>query len=359
MATQVITSLPMWLSGCTYDANGGSDLRNSGVTSLLYDVGIVTGNAIGVLGGVIGGAGLIVAAGTGMTVTVQPGSYVVPNSTTPTAGGYVSTLPSLATLTVQTADPSNPRIDIVVAFVSDVGSSASFGAVEIITGTAAPTPVAPSAPPNSITLGTLTIPAGTTVITSGMIADQRPFTTTTGGVLVAPKNTVTGYRGQIAYDKASQSFYHNNNVSNATQLKVLPWQPVLTTRSSDFSWNGSEVTILSTTFTSDGYTDVECFFKWPGVYCTRGGGNIYNVVFRMYIDSTQVDGYFTPNDPADSNPHSGGSWSYYTSPAIGDTPSAGTHTLKVTGQNMTGNYTTAVYGRSTNKIILRAKPSSM
>ena len=361
MATSVNTSLPQWLSGCTYDANSGTDLRNSGVTATFFDEGIVNGagglgSTVAVLGGVIGGAGLSVYANTGMTVNVQPGSFVVPNSGTPTAGGYVSTLVSTATLTVQTADPTNPRIDIVVANVVDNGNNTSFGQVQIITGTAAPSPSAPTAPANSITAAQINVAAGATSITSGMITDTRPFTTTTGGVLVAAKGSVIGYRGQIAFDPPSSSFYHNTNASNVTQLHVLPWAPVITTRSSDFSWNGSETTILTATFTCDGYTDVEAFFKWPGVYCTRGGGNIYNVVWRMYIDSTQVDGYFTPNDPADSNPHSGGSWAYFTSPATGDTPSAGTHTVKVTGQNLTGNYTTAVYGRSTNKIILRVEP---
>lgn len=359
MATQVNTSLPMWLAGCTYDANSGNDLRNSSISAMFYDQGIAGGGGtIGVRGGVIGGSGLAVAAGTGMTVTVGPGHFVVPNSGTPTAGGYASTLSSTATLTVQTADPSNPRIDIVVAFVSDVGSSSSFGAVEIITGTAAPSPSAPSAPANSITLAQITVSAGATSITNSMIADVRPYTTATGGVLVATKGSVAGYAGQIAYDKQSGAFYHNNGSSPA-QMHVLPWEPVITTRSSDLTWNGSETTILTATFTSDGNTDVEAFFKWPAVYSTRGASNSFNVVFRMYIDSTQIDGLFTPDDAADGNPHSGGAWSYYTSPAIGDTPSSGTHTLKVTAQNLSGNYSTAVYGRSTNKIILRIEPVAM
>lgn len=360
MATSVITSLPKWLAGCTYDASGGNDLRNSDVTATYYDVGIVSGtNTIGLLGGVVGGAGLVVSPGTGMTANIQPGSFVVPNTASPTAGGYSSTLVSQATLTVQTADPTNPRIDIIVAMVVDNGDNTSYGAVEIITGVAAATPSAPSAPANSITLARISVPAGAASITSGMLTDTRPFTTTTGGILVAQKGAVTGYLGQIAYDKASGSFYHNSNVSNATQLKVLPWSPAIATRSSAFNWGGSETTVLTATITTDGYTDAEVFFKWPGVSCSRGSAYQFNVVFRMYIGSTQVDGYFTPSDVADGNTHSGGSWSYYTSSAIGDTPSAGTHTVKVTAQNLSGNYSTSIYGYSTNKIILRAKPVSM
>jgi hypothetical protein len=359
MATSVNTSLPMWLTGCTYDGSSGNDLRNSGVTAYFYDPGITSSSTIGLRSGVVGGAGLFVSPGTGMNVAVQPGSFVVANSSSATSGGYASTLVSQATLSVAAADPTNPRIDIIVAYVSDVGSSSSFGAVAIITGTAAPSPSAPSAPANSITLGQLSVPAGTSTITSGLITDQRTFTTTTGGVLIAGKGSVSGYAGQIAYDPGSGSHYHNNNTSSATQLKVLPWAPVLTSRTSNFTWGGSETTILSVTFTTDGYTDVQIFFKWPGVFSTRGSSFTFNTTFRMYIDSTQVDGLFTPNDAADGNTHSGGSWSYFTSGSTGDTPSAGAHTAKVTCQNVSGNFTTGIYGISNNKQILRVAPVSM
>jgi hypothetical protein len=364
MVTSANTSLPIWLAGCVYDASGGNDLRNSSVTAMYYDQGIVSGTggspgtAIGVRGGVIGGAGLWCYPGTGMSFLVQPGSFVVPNSATPTAGGYAATLATQATLTVQTADPTNTRIDIVVAYVNDVGTSASFGAVAILTGVAAATPSAPTPPANSITLAQISVPAGTTTITSALITDKRPFTTATGGILVAPIGSVTGYVGQIAYDQPSGRFYHNNNNASSTQLRVLPWAPVITTQSTVFNWGGAETTVLSATMTTDGYTDVQIFFKWPGISSSHSGYN-YNVVYRMYIDSTQVDGFFTPNDPADGSTHSGGSWSYFTSSTTGDTPSSGTHTVRVTAQNLSGNYSTNIYGVSTNKIILRVSPVSL
>lgn len=359
MATSVTTSLPMWLAGCTYDANGGNDLRNSGVTAYFYDQGIVTGSTIGVLGGVVGGAGLRISAATGMTVTVQPGSFVVPNSGTPTAGGYAATLASQATLTVQTADPSNPRIDIVVANVVDNGNNTSFGQVQIITGTPAPSPTVPSAPANSITLAQITVTAGASAITSGMISDTRPFTTTTGGVLRAPVGTVTGYSGQIAYDPASGRFYHNNNTSNATQLHILPWQAATVTAASNVTVTSSETTILSTNVTTDGYTDIEIFFKWPGLNASQTGSPSFNAQFNMYIGSSLVDSVYTAMATANANTQAGGAWSYYTSSATADTPSAGTHTVKVTCQRHFGSFNFAVAGFAASNILLRVKPVSM
>lgn len=361
MATSVNTSLPLWLAGCTYDGSGGNDLRNSGVTAMVFDPGIVAGSTVNVRGGVLGGAGLLVGAGTGMTVTVQPGSFVVPNSGTPTAGGYIATLTSQATLTVQTADPSNPRIDIVVANVVDNGNSTSFGEVQIITGVAAPSPSAPSAPANSITLCQITVTAGASAITSGMLSDQRPFTTAAGGILVAPIGSVIGYTGMIAYDKASGRFYHNNNTSNATQLHVLPWEPVVvTTATSTSVVNTNTPTVLSTTITTDGYTDIEITFKWPGLLSTAGGGVTFQMIFTMYIDSTAVDAIFTAEATGDGYSQAGGSWQYYTNSAQGTTPSAGTHTVKVTAQlHKTTNITASVDAFSGNNTILRVEPVPM
>lgn len=363
MATQVNTSLPMWLAGCTYDGNGGTDLRNSSITTTFYDQGASGGaGTIGLLGGVVGGAGLQVSAGTGMSVNVSPGSFVVPNTASPTSGGYASTLSSTANLAVLTADPSNSRIDIIVAYVSDVGSSSSFGAVEIITGMAAASPSAPSAPANAITLGQVTVPAGATSITSGMISDVRPFTVAAGGVLVAPKGAVTGYTGQIAFDKPSGSFYHNDNSSSATQLHVLPWEPVVVKRTSlvGVSGSGSETTVLTTTITTDGYTDIEIFFKCPAISSTTThSGGIMRVEFRMYVDSTEIDTFYSAEANADTLWQAGVAWSYYTSSATADTPSAGTHTIKITAQNTASSIAYNLQATTASNILLRVEPVAM
>lgn len=329
MATSVVTSEPQWLEGCTYDGNGGNDLRLSGPAAYFYDEGIVTGSVTGVLSGVIGGAGLQVSAGGAMTVAVQPGGYVVQNTGTPAAGGYVSKLAQQATLTVQTADPANPRIDIVVAYVSDVGTSSSSGAVEIITGTAAASPSAPSAPANSITLAQLTIPAATTTVTSGMITDERPFTTAAGGVLVAPKGSVTGYVGQLGYDKPSGSFYHNTNTGGSKQARVLPWAPVHEILTTSFELHTGELTVLSATVTTDGLTDLKISWRIPQINCTSAT----TVAVHTAIDGTDIE-VAQQGDPATQWTSMGAT--VYTSSAAGTTPSSGTHTVTLGVSGSTG-----------------------
>lgn len=364
MATSVTTSLPMWLTGATYDGSGGNDLRNSGVTAYFFDPGITSGGGgtIGLRSGVVGGAGLLVSPSTGLSVAVQPGSFVVANSTNPLYGGYASTLAAQATLAVATADPSNPRIDLIVAYVSDVGTSASFGAVAILAGSPAPTPTAPTPPANSLTLAQLLVPAGTSTITAGLITDQRQFTVATGGILVAPKGTVSGYTGMVAFDPASGSLYHNNNTSNATQVQVLPWKPVMAKLTSPITITDSnEHTVLSTTVTTDGYTDIECFFKSPGVQSLTSSSSKIRPFYRLYLDSTLLDSFYGAEAFADTWNQSGVSWSYYTSSATADTPSAGTHTVKVTITNTLSSvsfYQSAATGTAA-AVILRVKPVSI
>ena len=354
MTAQVFTSVPMWLSGCTYDGDGGNDLRNSSVTATFYDTGASgSGGTIGVRGGVTGGAGLGVTAGTGLNVAVGPGSFVVPNTATPTAGGYVSTLAAAATLQVAAGNPTNPRVDIVVAYVSDTGTSASFGAVEILTGTPAPSPAAPAAPANSITLARIAVAANASSVTGPMITDTRPYTTAAGGILVAQQGTVQGYNGQLAYDPVAGVFYHNA-AAGGQPFSGAPFGSTYTTMEGA-TFSGVASDIIST-FTADmpGGVDLQVYVKWPGLTCSLGGS--WNAVICVLLDGTLLDSFYTPNDPADGHVHSGGSWTCRTSSGAGNTPAAGGHIVQVTAQNLASGGQAQVYGAPGALTVLETGP---
>jgi hypothetical protein len=357
LATSVNTSLPMWLEGCTYDGDAGNDLRNSGITAFFYDEGIVAGSVIGVLGGVAGGAGLEVSAGGGMSVSVQPGSFVVPNSASPASGGYAATLPQSANLTVQTADPSNPRIDIVVAYVSDAGTSSSFGAIEIITGTAAGSPSAPAAPANSITLAQISVPALTTTITTGLITGTRPFTTATGGILVAAPGAVTGYVGMAGFDAVNARFYHNTNAGGSKQFRVLPWAPVVQAQTADWSLpSASPSVILSAGITTDGYTDIKVTTHITGI--SQLNPSTAQAVFTVWLDGTQIceTDLMTNSGDTGSISHLGYTDAYCTSSSTGDTPSAGSHTVSWKALGVGGGHTIAIRAYAGAPAYLRVEP---
>lgn len=324
MATSVTTSLPLWLTGCTYDANAGNDLRNSSVTATWLDTGAISGSTIGVRSGVCGGAGLGVTASSGMNITVGPGSFVVQATGSPASGGYQSTLPSSATLTVLTADPNNPRIDIVCAGVTDTGGATSSGWVQIITGTAAATPAAPAAPANSIVLARISVAKGATSITAAAISDVRPYTVTAGGILPAAKGSVGGYNGQLAYDGASGSFYHNAR-AGSQQARVLPFAPVQVTRTTSYAYPGSAGTVLSANVTVDGATDLKVTCHVLAV--APSDGNDVQVFHQVAVAGTVIDATAS-NVPASDEGDLGTGFTSvtYTTAALGR-PAAGTRTV--------------------------------
>jgi hypothetical protein len=84
------------------------------------------------------------------------------------------------TLTITTADPTNPRIDLVCATVRDAFYSGANNDVifQVIAGTPAGSPVAPALPANSISLATVAVGAAVTQINTANITDTRTLVTT-------------------------------------------------------------------------------------------------------------------------------------------------------------------------------------
>jgi hypothetical protein len=95
-------------------------------------------------------------------------------------GTYVTYNDASVVLSLNTADPTNPRIDLICATVNDAYYTGSLNNVVIqaIAGTPAGSPVAPSLPANSITLATVAVGAGATAITNANITDTRVLVTT-------------------------------------------------------------------------------------------------------------------------------------------------------------------------------------
>ena len=83
----------------------------------------------------------------------------------------------------------------------------------------------------------------------------------------------------------------------------------------------SQVTLCSVTITTDGVTDIEITYKWPGLNNPTNSNSQF--IAQVYIDSTQVDATYEGMDSGVSNTDKGGCVTYRTSAALGTTPSAG------------------------------------
>ena len=132
--------------------------------------------------GIISSSSLEVTANSpvGMSVVVADGWAAIIGTIQPDMGAYVIYNDASVTLTITTANPTNPRIDLICATVNDsYYSGASDNVVfQVIAGTPGGSPVAPSLPANSIALAQVTVAAGALSISSGDIADSRTLVTT-------------------------------------------------------------------------------------------------------------------------------------------------------------------------------------
>lgn len=120
-----------------------------------------------------------------MQVVVSPGIVFVAGTEGATQGTYVCVNDANKNLTVTTAHGTLPRIDRVVARVYDSAYSGvtNTWALEIVTGTAASSPVPPTLPANSFPLFSINVGAAVTSITNGNIADARTYIAAVGGVI--------------------------------------------------------------------------------------------------------------------------------------------------------------------------------
>lgn len=157
---------PSWLQAGSYPAQ--------------YDR--LTAQALWATTGIIGSSSLAVTANSpaGMSVRVASGWAAIVGTTTTNMGVYTIFNDAQDTLTITTADPTNPRIDLVCATVRDAFYSGANNDVifQVIAGTPAGSPVAPSLPANSISLATVAVGAAVTQINSGNITDTRVDVTT-------------------------------------------------------------------------------------------------------------------------------------------------------------------------------------
>lgn len=124
----------------------------------------------------LGGA-MAVTPSSGLTVSIASGVAFIPGNNSIKQGVYIGTNDAAKTITLDTAHATLPRIDRIVCHVYDsvYAGTTDLWAIEKLTGTAASSPVAPTSPPNCITLANITVAAGATTLSGSDISDARQF----------------------------------------------------------------------------------------------------------------------------------------------------------------------------------------
>lgn len=358
MASSVSCGVAAWMDGPSLDAN--NPFRQFDVGTRVLNVG--TASAVAVPGGVFPGLGAMgVSAGSGLSVQVAAGYCCVP-SPTANNGGYIFGTLTAATLTLAAADPTNPRTDLIVAIVSDTGNSASFCAVQVVTGTPATPPTTPSLPSAAIPLATVSVPAAAVALASGAISDQRSYVCAPGGILPIANAAAAPAvpSSQIMYDVSRNLLVQGTGTAGTVSLLGTGgWAPALAYASSpvsDSSSKGSVTQVASVSVTTDGATDIEIYYKWPGFYVSASPPLM--VALSVAIDGTVLDQ--TPvlvQSSSSGAPGNGGSARYYTSSGQGTTPTAGTHTITFRFQSASASLTTTMQCAAAALAILRVAPA--
>ena len=358
MPSAVSLGCPLWCDGPSMDA--GNPFRQFDVGARVFTSGTAT--AVAVPGGVFPGIGAMgVSASSGLNVQVAAGYCCVPS---PTAGqgGYIFGTLQAHNLSLQAADPVNPRIDLIVARVYDTGNSASYCDVEVVTGTAATPASQPAVPTAAIALASVSVPATAVALASGAVTDLRSYVVAPGGILpiadsaAAPAVPAT----QIMYDMSRNLLVQGTGTAGSTALLGSgAWTPALSYVSSpvsDSASRGSLKQITSVSVTTDGATDLEIYYKWPGLYV---GSAPLLVTMSVAIDGTVLDQ--TPvyvQSTTSGSASAGGAARYYTSSGAGTTPDAGTHTVSFSFQSASTGTTTTMANSSTALATLRVAPAT-
>jgi len=170
-----------------------------------------------------------------MSVLVAAGDCFIAGTENANQGTYHGVNDASVNLTVAGADPTNSRLDLVVARVRDSFYSGAFNdfTLQVVTGIAAASPVAPTAPANSITLARIQIPALATSIANANITDYRTKAGLWSGTTVVTSSTRPGtpYTGQLIFEtdtgkvqkwsgSAWLELLDNAAVTSATAAKV-------------------------------------------------------------------------------------------------------------------------------------------
>lgn len=203
------------------NASHSAALFRQAVSSLLYQAGPMDGTSYVVSAQSTPNMTVQVAGGWTWADGTQVASVTGQNFSTQASYFGINDAP--ATLTIATANGTNPRIDVVYAAVADQQYSGSTNNIVlgVQTGTAASSPLVPTLPVNAIDLAHVRVNASvTSILNTNITATSTGQSATAGGLVVGtPIPCTSGTRpsgtrlGQPIYETDTQRLLVQNGGS--------------------------------------------------------------------------------------------------------------------------------------------------
>lgn len=174
------------------------------------------------------------AAGVNRSVDVSAGYALIMGTSSLAQGTYAFANDAVENLPLSTADPANPRIDVIVAQIrdntEDAGGS-NTARLFAVTGTPGAVPVAPTVPAGSLVLAYVTVAAADTTIVNADITDKRTWAAALGGKIrcLSTLRPSVPLEGMYIYEiDTDRTWYYNGT---AWQLASGPVPYVMLTPS--------------------------------------------------------------------------------------------------------------------------------
>lgn len=194
--------------------------------------------------------------GGNMSVNVSSGWAAIVGTTQANMGTYMAYNDASTNLTITTASPSNPRIDLIVITINDAYYTGSLNNVsfQVIAGTPAASPTVPATPANSLALGQIAVGAGVTSILTANITNYGTFATgafqgknaiSVGTLTYTPANALGTFQSSVS--SYNQVIIQNSNTGTAASSDLI----VNNNLSTDSTYYG-DFGINSSAFTGSG-----------------------------------------------------------------------------------------------------------
>jgi hypothetical protein len=200
-----ISQPPTWLQNGSYSARLDRNL-----VDLFFTEGVLAPGA--------GDYEVLETTPVSNSVAISAGRAVIAGDDEANQGKYLCVSESTLNLALSAAPVSNSRIDLVYLRVNDPvagGPAGDNATIEVLAGTAAPSPVVPATPTTAIPLAEILRTAGDTYVDQAMITDVRP--TSSGQTFTVRSNfeilttvqrlALTPYAGQTVYDSTDNLIY--------------------------------------------------------------------------------------------------------------------------------------------------------
>ena len=211
--------------------------------------------------------------GGNMSVNVSSGWAAIVGTTQANMGTYMAYNDASTNLTIATANPSNPRIDLIVITINDAYYAGSLNNVsfQVIAGTPAASPTVPATPANSLALGQIAVGTSVTSILTANITNYGVLATSpfmskssvaVGTLTYTPANALGTF--QSSTSSYNQVILQNSNTGTAASADVI----VNNNLSTDSTYYG-DFGINSSTFTGSG-----AFNAPNAVYVTATTGDL-------------------------------------------------------------------------------------